>query len=546
VEPIDYLRIIRRRWAVVAACLVVALVAAWVTTPAQSQMGKPVTSYTATATLLQPPGNKNSLDYIGLFVTKGDVPIAAAKKLGFDSDPALLASQVQVSADGKVGSLTITSQGTDGDQAAKVANTFAEEIIAFLRRQQQEVASAEISELEKQMSAAAEKVEELNQQLKGSPDDSLLKAQRDAQSARYGTAYSQLQQALERSGGDPKLSVLQAATPIPVVSGGFTPPSSHKGRLTIGGMVGLILGCVLALVLERIDTKLRTRAAVQEAFGVPVVADVPHVPRGLRTKRSTVVVTAPGSEAAEAYRTLRSAITFLESRPIAHSREADTEPDARHQSSSRWTPNVILVASARAGEGKTTTVANLAACFAEAGRRVLVLDCDFRKPEVNLYLDVPNGPGLSDLLASTDNADLMTLSRPTVVPAVRLVTGGTALEQPAALPTRMTRLIAEARDLADVVLIDTAPILLANDAIDLMPYVDTVLLAAKSGRTVNEQAERVHELLARMRVPVSGVTFIGAAGGSPWTARIFGRGQARGSRGWYRQLREKSHERQPL
>ena len=122
-------------------------------------------------------------------------------------------------------------------------------------------------------------------------------------------------------------------------------------------------------------------------------------------------------------------------------------------------PKVILVVSARQGEGKTSTVANVATTLAEAGKRVLVLDHDLRAPEAHLYLDVPNGAGVAELLDSPEDQDLLSLSRPTAVPGVRLVTGGNSTDRPTALPTRTAQLIREARELADIVLIDTTPML---------------------------------------------------------------------------------------
>lgn len=144
---------------------------------------------------------------------------------------------------------------------------------------------------------------------------------------------------------------------------------------------------------------------------------------------------------------------------------------------------------------------------------MLVLDHDLRAPEAHLYLDVPNGSGVAELLDSPEDQDLLSLSRPTAVPGVRLVTGGRTADRSTALPARTAQLVREARELADIVLIDTTPMLIANDAIDLMPTVDSVLVVARAGRTTKEQAERTVELLARMRVPVSGVALIGAGQG---------------------------------
>jgi Mrp family chromosome partitioning ATPase len=141
---------------------------------------------------------------------------------------------------------------------------------------------------------------------------------------------------------------------------------------------------------------------------------------------------------------------------------------------------------------------------------VLILDCDFRHPDTHTFLDVPESRGLSDLLLEDRADDLEALVRPTAIEGVSLVTAGLRVDQPTLLPTRMDQLVQQARALADVVIIDCAPLLHANDAIDLMPFVDAVLIVCKSGRTTREQAERIAELLSRMRVPVVGVLLVGS------------------------------------
>ncbi len=277
-----------------------------------------------------------------------------------------------------------------------------------------------------------------------------------------------------------------------------------------------MLGLVLALLLERFDTRLRRRDEIQQAMNVPVLAEVP---RRARSDRRSMLFLAddPGGAQAEAYRSLRSAMMLLPSRPLLG---AEVASESRRSTTDA--PRVILVVSARAGAGKTTVAANLAAVLAESGKRVLVLDCDFRNPSLHKMLDVPWGPGLSDLW-DAEASQLLTVSRPTTIPNVRLVTAGNSLDRPLALPTKIAGLVQEARGLADMVVIDAGPLLTANEAIDLMPYVDSVLVVVRSGRTTRDQAHRSVELLARMRVPVSGVVVNATPrAGQPWQ-RVSGR-----------------------
>lgn len=516
-EPVEYLRIVRRRWKLVALCVVVALAAAWATTPAHPRGSRPITSYRATATLLQSTSATSmSLFYIALFVTTGDVPVRAARDIGYHSDPQVLASAVTVDPNPQVGSLAITYNNGDGTKAADTANAFARETIAFFRDQAQSDRQSELASAQKRLDALAASVGTLNAEVAAHPKDPLLQARRDSQVQQYEAVYTQMQQLLATPAAGAQLALLQKATPIPVVAGGFVAPSSRESRVAIGLVAGLLLGLVLTFGLDRLDTRLRRRVDVQRAIGAPVLAEVPRISRRQRRGHHVVSMIDPVSHVADAYRNLRSALLLTPSRPLRrHGGLVDASPADKPVTASDRQSSVFLVTSARAREGKTTSVANVAASLAEAGKQVLILDCDFRHPDTHNFLDVPDSRGLSDLLLDDPGDALEALVRPTAIEGVRLVTAGLRVDQPTLLPTRMEQVLQQARALADVVLIDCAPLLHANDAIDLMPFVDSVLIVCKSGRTTREQAERIAELLGRMRVRVVGVLLVGTRVSAP-------------------------------
>jgi Mrp family chromosome partitioning ATPase/capsular polysaccharide biosynthesis protein len=454
-ESTDYLRVLRRRWKIIIAAAFVTTLAVFMLAQTQA-LGVVSGSYTATATLVQPPDAANAgsvmpVKVTALLVTTGPVPAAVAKRINFTGDPGALADSLQVQPDTETGAVTVAATATDPDEAALVANTFAEETVA-----------------------------EVNQRAAGT---------------------------------EARIEILQAAVPQPTDTGLIRGPTTQSGRLLLGLIVGLILGSALALLLERFDTSVRDRADVERAYRVPVLAEIPRLPRSARAEQGVVVTSQPASMAAEAFRSLRSSVLLIPSRVL---QPADRDTGRVDSSGENKRPQLILVTSARSGEGKTTVAVNLAAAVAEGGQRVLVLDCDFRRPDAHRFLDVPDGPGLSDLIhAGEDAQQLLALSRPTALDGIRLVTAGTMVDQPPALPTRIAGLLAEARGLADIVIVDSPPMLLGNDAMDLMPYVDTVLVACRSGRLRREQAGRASDLLTRMRVPVVGAALIGGRSSAP-------------------------------
>lgn len=450
----DYLKIFRHRWMVIAACTLTAAAVMWFVTPASTDTTLKVGSYTATATLLvgsNDPGETSvSMARIPLYLTTGEIPKRAAAAVGYDGNPALLASGLTVTPDYQAQALTVSATASDGEQAAAVANAFANETITFFEEEK-----------------------------------------------RPGT-------------GDVRLSVLEEATPIPNASsrGGFVIPPGRGPRTAIAAALGLLVGLALALVLDRLDSRLRSREEIHAALRMPIIAEIPRLSRAQRGRRSIAVAEDPLTVYADGYRAARTALMHTQSRQVPD--EYAPRRSAVETRGAGSATRLILVTSAHESEGKTTSVANLAASFAETGQRVLVLDADLRSPDTHNLFDVPQGAGISDYVSEPGDASLKALIRPTSVPGVRIITAGTRLAHPASMASRMGHLLAEARELADVVVIDTAPLLAASDVFDILPMVDTVLLVVRSGRLTEIAGHRVSELLGRFQVPVGGVILVGA------------------------------------
>ena len=282
------------------------------------------------------------------------------------------------------------------------------------------------------------------------------------------------------------------------------PPRTLRVRALIAGVIGLVLGAAIALAMDRVDDKVRTRRDAQEAFGLPVVAEVPKIPASVR-RRGMVVLVRPASYGAEAHRILRMGLQLmprwvLPQRVTAASGE---EPGAVvHEAVSIEGPTkVVLVTSAEPGEGKTTTAANLAATFGELGKVVIALDCDFRHPTLHTPFGLDD-PGMNDVAHDGGAAALSAGLVATSLPNVMLLRGGTESEPGSQGADSAIEL---ARGVADVVVVDSGPILNVNDALALVPQVDAVIVVARSGRTTVAAARRTIELLGRVEAPILGV-----------------------------------------
>lgn len=446
----DYAAVVRRKWPVIVACALMAAAVVWLMTPAKPPEPKPE-SYSATATLLvssPPQVGTEPVPQVSLG------RIALYVKTG--EVPVLAAKRLAYRGDPAVLASQIKVLEDEAALALKISST-----------------GTEATRVATVVNAfAAETV------------------------AFFGT---------ERPGsGGAQLSILQQATPIADGEGpSYVLPPGRWTRTVLGGLVGLLLGFALALVLHQFDSRLRTRDEVYAATGLPIIAEVPRLSRAKRSPHEVIVSSEPLSPYADAYRAARAAVMYS----LAQSETARADTTSDHGRGP--VASAVLVTSGHATEGKTTTVVNLAASFVEAGKRVLVLDADLRSPDTHVRFDVPQGAGISDYLLDPMGTSLEALIRPTSIPNVGIITAGTSLANPTALASRMGTLVAEARHLCDVLIVDSAPLLDASDVFDILPMVDTVLVVVRSGRLTESSAQRVAELLRRFQIPVTGVALVG-------------------------------------
>lgn len=497
-DPAETMRAIRRRWTIVAVTLVVAVAAGGATTLVVPT-GPPVTEYEATAVVFSDTslgdGRGYNLRTIAALARVGEVPRRVAQRIGYERDPAMLARRIRSYGNTDTGILKVTATSTDAEQATRLADAFADELIAFWR-ERTGITSAQLADtLRERIQALKAQIEELNQQIGSSEvGDELLVADRDAKLVTYTALQQQLQEISSRGLSGGGLTKIQDAVPVPV-GGGLFQVRSLPSRLILAALLGLLAGVGLVMLRERYDTRIHTKEAAEQYFDLPVLAEIPYV-RGWRRRPSIAVMTHPKSPVADAFRLLAAGIIRRPPTP----------------------PQTILITGPGPGEGKSTVVANLAAAFAEVGKKVLVLSCDLHRPTIHSLFGVPNTRGLTDALESEPDGHAIINGQGwrTAMPNVRLVPSGQIPEKPGELLSSplLPQVISEAREVADIVLIDSAPILAASDATHLFPLVDAVVVVGRAALTTAQAARRTSELLLRLGAPVVGAALNGSTDAS--------------------------------
>ena len=274
-------------------------------------------------------------------------------------------------------------------------------------------------------------------------------------------------------------------TDIRIVDPALAPdkPASPKVlyNAVFGAFLGIVVGLVLVFLLEYIDDSIRTREDLEEVWDVPHLGVVANIRPGEGKFIHTLNPKAPLSEA---YRTIRNNILYA---------------------SFENPPRTLMITSSVPGEGKSTTCANLAASAAMEGKRVLVVDTDFRKPNQHRLWQADNSSGFTAYLAG--QLPLDECIRRDVVPGLDLLPSGMVPPNPAKLieSTRLKDALDGLKDRYDLIFLDSPPVLVVNDAAALARIVDAYVLVVESmGVSRRMLAD------ARNRIEVVGVPPVGA------------------------------------
>ncbi len=281
------------------------------------------------------------------------------------------------------------------------------------------------------------------------------------------------------------------ASLLTVVEPATAPADAASPRVLLNTLLAMILGLLaaigLAFLFEYLDDTVKGDEDVEAATGLATLGAITRmkVGRGKSEIYRLATILFPRSPAAEGYRTLRTNLEF-----------ADVDRAIQ----------TLLVTSSIPGEGKTTTAANLAVAFAQAGRRTILVDADLRKPSVHKIFDIANEYGLSDLLRSDAMALSFVLAE-CEQPHLRILPTGKLPPNPAELlgSHRMRTILERLKGEADLVILDSPPLQAVTDPAVLGARVDGTLLVVDAGRTRRGALRHAREALSKTGARVLGV-----------------------------------------
>ena len=365
------------------------------------------------------------------------------------------------------------------------------------RREIESEERAQLARSQKEFEAAKSNEAKLLSAIKQQEEEAYQNGEKAAQyeMARneYETSrllYDGLQQRLEEA------SILAGlhSTAIHTLDMADIPPFPSQPRtrfnVAVGMGLGFVLGLGLALLLEAMDTNLKTMADIEHGLQLPLLAAIPKVDADhLSPLQFIEHATTPGasewSKIAEALRGMRTSILL-------------SSPGAP--------PKVIMLASTRPGEGKTSIAALTAIALGLNGSKVLLVDGDLRRPAIHLRFRMGKGLGLSSVLSGKAALKEAIAEWPNL-PNLHILPSGPVPPLPSELlgSKQMEDLFAEARAQYDFVLLDTPPVLVVTDATVMGRIVDAAILIVRYGAVQRQVARRCVDLLDRSGAHLLGV-----------------------------------------
>jgi len=388
----------------------------------------------------------------------------------------------------------VAVEHTDPALAAAIANR----VTAVFIRQNEAMQLARFADskqsLEKQLASLDQDIKDTQKALDAARAAAIAgTADKQAEVIRLEnalTAYRSSYAALLKSYEDLRLAEARTVDNVIVAEPAQVPEKPVRPnkalKTLLAGVVGMMLAVGAAFLIEYLDDTVKTSEELNQALGVTALGVISRMPPTEKASDGLITAAHPKSHIAEAYRVLRTNLQFASvTRPLRS----------------------ILVTSANPSEGKSTTVANLGVVLAQAGKRVILVDGDLRRPSLHKIFEVPNTAGLTNLLLQ-DEPCLDGHMADTRIENLKVIPSGPLPPNPSELlgSQRMKHLVEVLKEEADIVLFDSPPILPVADAAVLSTVTDGVMLVVEAGSTRRDVLAQARAALAQ-----AGAYLVGAA-----------------------------------
>ena len=315
-----------------------------------------------------------------------------------------------------------------------------------------------------------------------------------ARGERVQALYNQLLTSLQTLDVNKEIGPESVTVYQPASDAAPLPPEMVR-NLILAVLLGLGLGFAILFIVDRMDDRLNSFTELQEFFDEEVLGQIPREGGGKRSL-NLPLLQADDSRMAfvESFRNLRSSLLYLKQ--------------------SGQPPRTLLVTSSVPNDGKSLTAANLGIVLAMSGSRVLVVDADLRKGSLHARFGITAEKGLSQMLAQ--NLDWRSLVQETRLPNLRLMPRGAAEKHSTEFffAADMERFLTEAGKEYDYVILDSPPVMAADDAATLAPRVDGVLFVIRAEQTSARVARASLDILHQRNAHVLGIVFNSVRAGS--------------------------------
>lgn len=406
-----------------------------------------------------------------------------------DFDLKSFAEDIQVSPVRDTQLIEIKVESPSPQIAAEVANTLPQVFIAENEKTQSARFASSKANLSAQLEALNRDIEKTQAAIEalGEPESTVQQVELTRlqnQLAQYQNSYANLLQSYENL----RLAEAQSMDTITVVEQAEVPQFPIRPRIRLNTLLAAIVGAMLAtgmaFLIEYLDDTIQTPDDLRQLLDLPTLGIIARIRGTEDPARCVITAIEPRSPISEAYRTLRTNLEFS---------AVDTGL------------RTLLVTSGNPQEGKSTTAANLAVTMAQAGKRVVLVDADMRRPMVHTLFGRTNNYGLSTAILQGNPSPAEYL-QDTDIPNLRVLTTGPTPPNPAEMlgSQRMRELIDHLKAEADLLIFDSPPVLAVTDAAVLSTQMDGVLLVVEVGRTRRDVIFRAVDALRRVGAPVLG------------------------------------------